>query len=260
MNTSNEKEMRRCNILGVEVAITNMSEVVEKITGNLSELKGRYICVSNVHTIVMAYDNEFYRSVQNSGYIVLPDGKPLSVISRLRGFSSAQRVTGPDFMHQIFNFSQKMPIRHFFYGSTDMTLNALKNALIEKYPEIIIAGIYSPPFRELTREEDKTIIDLINQSSPDFVWVGLGAPKQEIWMYNHQNEINGLMVGVGAGFDYYAKNIKRAPGWVQSLSLEWLYRLIQEPGRLWRRYLNYNTRFVYLVIKEAILGSLNVNK
>lgn len=255
MDTYGKIEMNKCNILGVDVAVINMAEAVENIVNYLPEIKGRYICVSNVHTIVMASEDEYYRDVQNSGYMVLPDGKPLSVVSRLKGFSSAQRVTGPDLMHQIFNFSEKRPIRHFFYGSTDKTLDSLKNSLKDKYPELLIAGMYSPPFRVLTDEEDNEIIDLINQANPDLIWVGLGAPKQEIWMYNHQDKLDGLMVGVGAGFDYYANNIKRAPGWMQSLSLEWLYRLIQDPKRLWKRYLVYNTRFVYLVIKEAVTGS-----
>jgi N-acetylglucosaminyldiphosphoundecaprenol N-acetyl-beta-D-mannosaminyltransferase len=247
-----EQEIQRCEILGVNVCVTNMQETLDIIIKNLNNLKGKYICVSNVHTIVMSYDDETYRNVQNSGYMVLPDGKPLSLVSRLNGFKKAERVTGPDFMEHIFNISEEKHFRHFFYGSTDQTLKSLQNELYAKYPYLNIAGMYSPPFRELTPEEDRQIIEIINKSSPDFVWVGLGAPKQERWMYNHMDKIEGLMVGVGAGFDYFSKNISRAPLWMQEYSLEWFYRLIQDFKRLWKRYLMYNTRFVALVVREYL--------
>jgi N-acetylglucosaminyldiphosphoundecaprenol N-acetyl-beta-D-mannosaminyltransferase len=247
-----DQEIQKCKILGVQVCVTNMQETLDNITGNLSNLKGKYICVSNVHTIVMSYDDENYRHVQNSAYMVLPDGKPLSLVSRLNGFAKASRVTGPDLMENIFRISEVNHFKHFFYGSTDETLKALQNELKAIYPYLKIAGMYSPPFRELTSEEDIQITEKINKSQPDFVWVGLGAPKQELWMYNHKDKINGLMVGVGAGFDFFAGNIRRAPAWMQKYSLEWLYRLIQDPKRLWKRYLVYNTRFIALVVKEYL--------
>lgn len=250
MNKKDIKTFDKINILGVNVCVTNLQETLINIIGNINELKGKYICVSNVHTIVMSYDDEHYKNIQNSSFMVLPDGKPLSLVSRLRGYSNAERVTGPDLMDQIFNIQGSNTYKHFFYGSTNETLDALKNELKASYPPLEISGMYSPPFRELTREEDKEIIEKINKLNPDFVWVGLGAPKQELWMYNHLDKINGLMIGVGAGFDYFAKNIKRAPRWMQKFSLEWLYRLIQDPKRLWKRYLVYNTRFILLVIKE----------
>ena len=116
---------------------------------------------------------------------------------------------------------------------------------MEKYPEIQIAGMYSPPFRPLTEEEDRAIVERINETKPDFVWVGLGAPKQEKWMAAHQGKIDGLMLGVGAGFDYYAENIKRAPMWMQKHNLEWVYRLVQDPKRLFKRYWSTNTKFIW---------------
>lgn len=250
MKSITDQEIQKCEILGVQVCVTNMQETLDNITGNLSNLKGKYICVSNVHTIVMSYDDESYRNVQNSGYMVLPDGKPLSLVSRLNGFAKAKRVTGPDLMEHIFRISEVKNFKHFFYGSTDKTLKALQNELEANYPYLKIAGMYSPPFRELTNEENRQITEKINESRPDFVWVGLGAPKQELWMYNHKDKVDGLMVGVGAGFDFFAKNIRRAPVWMQKYSLEWLYRLIQDPKRLWKRYLVYNTRFVALVARE----------
>ena len=122
--------------------------------------------------------------------------------------------------------------------------------LAEKYPHLQIAGMVSPPFRELSEAEDKEMVDQINASGADIIWVGLGAPKQEKWMYAHKDHVNGVMIGVGAGFDYHAGNIKRAPGWMQKLSLEWLYRLLQDPKRLFKRYLVTNTRYLWLIHRK----------
>ena len=159
-----------------------------------------------------------------------------------------QRTTGPDYMGEIFKVSVEKGYKHFFYGSSEETIEKLRKELTERYPGIDIVGMYSPPFRELTKEEDKEAIEMINKTDPDFVWVGLGAPKQERWMYKHQNKIKGLMVGVGAGFDYFAGNINRAPMWMQKMNLEWLYRLIQEPRRLFKKYLVTNTKFIIRAI------------
>lgn len=182
--------------------------------------------------------------------MALPDGKPLSVVAKKRGYVDAERVTGPDLMGEIFSISAKYGYKHFFYGSTENTLQMLKSELEKKYSGIQIVGMYSPPFRDLSEEEDRFVVDRINAAQADFVWVGLGAPKQEVWMWKHKDKINGLMIGVGAGFDYYARNIKRAPRWMQKLSLEWLYRLLQDPKRLFKRYLITNTKFLWLIGKQ----------
>lgn len=230
-----------CNIMGVNIAAINMEWLKKYIKENIDKLKGYYICVSNVHTTVMSYENKQYRNIQNNAVLAIPDGGPLSSIGRHRGFCEMARTTGPDLMHEIFT----MGYRHYFYGSTDETLEKLKDNLVRNYPNIEIVGMYSPPFRDLSTEEDEEIIKNINNTKPDFVWIGLGAPKQEIWMANHQGKINGLMIGVGAGFDYFAGNIKRASLWMQKHNLEWLYRLIQEPKRLFKRYLVSNIKFIW---------------
>ena len=239
-----------CNILKVNIAVTDMKKTVSYLEEQLPELSGSYICVSNVHTTVTAYDDESYRVVQNGALIALPDGKPLSLTSRKRGFPDADRVTGPDLMEEIFRISAAHGWRHYFYGSTEETLDALRKALEEKYPGIVIAGMYSPPFRPLTPVEDMADIERINQARADFVWVGLGAPKQERWMAFHEGKIHGLMIGVGAGFDYHAGRLKRAPQWMQRCSLEWLYRLMQDPVRLFKRYFVTNTKYLWLTARE----------
>lgn len=243
-------QLKTCNILGVNINVTNMLETVTYIENNLKELKGKYICVSNVHTTVMAYENEEYKNIQNNASMALPDGGPLSIISRNLGFKEAERVTGPDLMGEIFKISEEKGYSHYFYGSTQETLDKLKTKLNLRYPRLNIVEMYSPPFRDLSYNEDNLIIENINKSNPDFIWVGLGAPKQEQWMYDHANKLNGIMIGVGAGFDYYAENIKRAPIWMQKNNLEWLYRLIQDPKRLFKRYVKYNFKYIYLIIKN----------
>lgn len=246
-----KKELEYCKILGTNINVTNMEDTIAYITEHLESLKGDYICVSNVHTTVMAYRDKAYRKVQNSGAMALPDGQPLSIVSRRRGFSEARRVPGPDLMPAILDLSQKTGYRHYFYGSTEATLEALRAALLRRYPKLQIAGMYSPPFRELTKKEDEEIVRRINESNADFVWVALGAPKQEWWMYEHRHRINALMLGVGAAFDFTAGTTKRAPMWMQRLCLEWVFRILRDPRRMLPRYLNTNFAFVYYVYREG---------
>lgn len=237
-----------CNIMGVNIAAINMKWLLEYLTKNLADIKGDYICVSNVHTTVTSYDSDSYCAIQNGGLMAIPDGGPLSSVGRKRGHQEMERTTGPSLMGEIFQISAEKRYRHYFYGSTEETLKLLEKKLNENYPGIQIAGMYSPPFRVLTEEEDRQIVENINSANADFVWIGLGAPKQERWMAAHQGKVNGLMIGVGAGFDYYAGNIKRAPMWMQKCNLEWLYRLMQDPKRLFKRYFYTNTKFIWNTI------------
>lgn len=233
-----------CNIMGVNISVTNMEKTIARIKENLESWSGKYICVSNVHTTVTASEDEEYLNIQNNAVIALPDGGPLSKFSREKGYNGAERVTGPDLMKRILNESAENGWKHFFYGSTEETLAKLKKVIADKYPGAVICGMISPPFRPLSVAEDEEIVEEINRANPDFVWVGLGAPKQEVWMAAHQDRISGLMIGVGAAFDYEVGNIKRAPMWMQKSNLEWLYRLLQDPKRLLSRYLRTNTKYL----------------
>lgn len=245
MNEDLKKTIPTCNILGVNIAAIDMDWLVSFLKENIHELKGNYICVSNAHTTVTAFEDQEYCTVQNGGIMAIPDGGPLSTVGQKRGFKDMKRTTGPSLMGEIFKISVENGYCHYFYGSTQETLDKLKYELVKTYPGIQIVGMYSPPFRPMTEEEDKAITEQINETKPDFIWIGLGAPKQEMWMAAHQGKVNGLMVGVGAGFNYYAGNIQRAPEWMQKSNMEWFYRLIQDPKRLFSRYLHTNTKFIW---------------
>ncbi len=234
-----------CPIMGVKLAAIDMPWLLRFTEEHLRELSGDYICVSNVHTTVTAYKDPDYLAVQNGGILAIPDGGPLSSTGRKRGYLQMRRVTGPDYMRACLEAGREKGWRHYFYGGTQKTLDILKEVLPERYPGIQIAGMYSPPFRPMSEEEDAAAVRAICDAQPDFVWVGLGAPKQEKWMQAHQGMLHGLMVGVGAAFDYEAGNIDRAPKWMQDHNLEWFYRLLQDPKRLLGRYLYTNTVYLW---------------
>lgn len=236
------------NILGVDIAAIDMDWLLDFTEKNLRKLSGDYICVSNVHTTVTAYEDEEYRTVQNGGILAIPDGGPLSSIGRKRGAGNMSRTAGPSYMGEILRISAEHGWKHYFFGSTQETLDKLRASLCALYPGTEIVGMYSPHFRQMTVEEDEEIVKKINAADPDFLWIGLGAPKQEKWMADHQGRVKGLMVGVGAAFDYHAGNIQRAPEWMQRANLEWLYRLLQDPRRLLKRYAVTNSIFIWNVV------------
>jgi exopolysaccharide biosynthesis WecB/TagA/CpsF family protein len=242
----------RHNTFGVGFCISRVEEAVRHVINHIDELRGEYVCFSNVHTTVMAKESEDYRNVLNSAALVFPDGAPIARLELIKGYSEVERVAGPDFMANMFRDTQDGSLSHFFYGSTQETVDKLKANLLKKYPGIDIRGFYSPPFRPLSPEEDAADVKMINDSGADIVWIGLGAPKQENWMNAHKGKINGVMMGVGAGFDFHGGTLKRAPGWVQSAGFEWLYRLFNDPVRLFSRYFVTNIKFFWYLILSGI--------
>ena len=247
-------------ILKTNINVLTMRDAVEYLDEHLEELRGEYVCISNVHTTVTAYRDETYRGVQNGSAMNLPDGKPLSIVQKWYGYENAGRVPGPDLMPEIFKVSEEKGYTQYFYGSTPETITALEENLKKTYPRLKIAGVYSPPFRPLTQEEDEKVISMINASKPDFIWVGLGAPKQEKWMAAHKGKLNGVMLGVGAGFDFHAGTVKRAPQWMQEICMEWLWRMTQDPKRLLPRYLDTNFSFMYYLLKEQFRRKKDTRK
>lgn len=237
-----------CNILGVNIAAVDIDWLMNFTENNIHELSGDYLCVTNVHSVVTAYENRDYQEIQNCGIMAVPDGAPLVLVAQKRGFKQIRRIAGPDYMGMVLKLSERTHYRHYFYGSTEETLGKLRSKLEADYTGLEIAGMYSPPFHALTPEEDEAIIQEINKANADFVWVGLGVPKQEEWMAAHQGRVKGLMVGVGAAFDFFAGNINRAPQWMQRNNLEWVFRLIQEPKRLFGRYWYTGIKFLWHVL------------
>ena len=250
VQSATKGNIKRVKIIGVPISAVNMDSCVEAILNNLDNIRGRYICVSNVHTTVMAHDDPEYYKVQASSYMSVPDGKPLSVIGRKK-YPKMDRVTGPDLMRRLFEESKNRTIRHYFYGNSKENLECLMKELKRKYPWLVIAGYEPSVFRDMSPDEESELADRINGTNPDIVWVALGAPRQEKFCYRMDGRINGLMVGVGGAFNVLAGIVPEAPLWMQKLSLEWLFRLIQEPGRLFKRYAVTNTKFIwYLVTKR----------
>lgn len=246
-----QSQKQYCTILKTNINVTNMQKTTDYLCDCLEQLRGEYVCVANVHTTVMAFRDEEYRKIQNNAAMALPDGKPLSIVSKKRGFAEAERVPGPDLMPRIFEISKEKGYRHFFYGSTEETLKKLEKNLRKNYPYLQIVGMYAPPFRPLSKEEDIQIVKHINETNPDFIWVALGAPKQEKWMSEHKGKVCGIMFGVGAAFDFIAGTVKRAPRWMQEMCLEWLYRILQDPFRLIPRYFSTNFTFLWNVFIET---------
>lgn len=238
-------------ILGVKISTTiSYREVYGRLNSFLVSTPS-YITVNNVHTVVEAVRNKSFRKVVNNSVLSLPDGKPLSVIAKLKGEKNVNRIFGPSFFEKTLDWGQEDAIKHYFFGSSEKTLEKINNVMKVSFPSSHISGFFSPPYRPFTPEENELFIKHMNESGADIFWIGLGAPKQEMWMYENYKKLNrGVMIGIGAGFDYLAGNTRHAPEWMKNFALEWLYRLIQEPRRLWKRYLITNTLFVWYVFLE----------
>lgn len=241
----------RYQILGMNVDSISKEEIHKKILGWVENNNSKYICIANVHMVMESYDSTKFRKIVNNADIITPDGMPL--VWWLRRYNKSQeRISGPDLTVYLSEKMQDNNINFGFYGSSNETLSKLKENILRKYPNLSITYTYSPPFRELEELEKENIIEEINQKKVDVLFVGLGCPKQEKWMYEQKNKINSVMLGVGAAFDFHAGNKKEAPKLLQKLGLEWLFRFIQEPKRLWKRYLKHNPRFIFLIFKELI--------
>lgn len=241
----------KSKILKLRVDITSYKKVIEQIfSWKNAGSSGRYICVSNVHMCMEAFDDEAFCNIVNNADLVVPDGKPLVWAQRLSGHKKATQVRGPDLFIKLCEKAQISNTPIGLYGGTQDSLNHLMAYLNNKFPDLVIAFSFSPPFRELTIAEEKKYIAQINTSGVRILFIGIGCPKQEKWMSRHKSNLKCIMLGVGAAFDLFSGKKKHAPRWMQNMGCEWLYRLATEPKRVWKRYLKHNPRFIYYILKQ----------
>jgi N-acetylglucosaminyldiphosphoundecaprenol N-acetyl-beta-D-mannosaminyltransferase len=229
------------------------NEFVEQVFWLTDNKESSYICFANVHMLVEAYQDPAFNKILNEADVASPDGGPLSKLMKVQYGQKQDRVPGMDLMPRLIEEAAARGKSVFFYGSTDDVLEAVVATAKAKHPSLRVAGHYSPPFRQLTEEEDQSIVDMINATGADLVFVALGCPKQERWMAEHKGRVQACMLGVGQAYMTYAGLERRLPKWARDWSLEWTYRLYQEPKRLWKRYLVTNSTFVYLTMKDLLL-------
>ena len=244
----------RIDVLGVRISPVSMAEASTAIERCVLEKRQTYVCVTGAHGIMESRRSELLRDIHNRAVLVVPDGMPLVWFAQWSGASSVERVYGPDLMRTVTAVSEIRGYRQFYYGGAEGVVDRLKEALLRRHPNLRIAGAMTPPFREITAQEDEAQVREINAARPDILWIGLSTPKQELWMAAHLGRIDApVMIGVGAAFDFLAGTKRQAPCWMQRSGLEWLFRLLTEPRRLWRRYLYIVPGFAFLVIGRLAL-------
>lgn len=240
-------------VLGVRVDAVQIPDVVAQMEQWIARREAsRYVAVTGMHGVTEAHHDATLKHILSNADLVVPDGMPLVWIGRWSGHDLKRRVYGPELMLAFMQETGNR-YRHYFYGGAPGVPERLAERLRQKIPELQVTGVYSPPFRPLTEEEERSIAARINDAAPDVVWVGLSTPKQEKWMHRFRSRLSApVLVGVGAAFDIHSGRAKQAPAWMRENGLEWLFRLITEPRRLWRRYLLLGPKFVFLACLELL--------
>ena len=241
-------------VLNMRVDATSYSHATQNILKWSQSNESRYVCMANVHMTMEAYDDTEFSKVVNDADLVTPDGMPLVWILRWKGIRRQERVCGPELTLRLCEDLARSRVPVGFYGSSPDTLAELVGSLKSRIPGLEVVYTHSPPYRELSAEEDEHVVQEINRTGARVLFVGLGCPKQERWMARHRGHVNAVMLGVGAAFDFHAGKIQQAPKWMQRAGLEWSFRLIMEPRRLWQRYFKHNPRFVGLIAMELIFS------
>ena len=246
-------QLTKIDVLGVGISAITMQDALATIENWIKSGKHEHVSVCTVHTVMECQKNRKMHKAVNTAGLATPDGMPLVWLGKLKSHNLVSRVYGPDLMLALCEISVEKGYRHFFYGGDEGVPELLDERLRSLFPGLKIVGAYSPPFRPLSAEEDRSVVDMINQADPDIIWVGLGTPKQDLWMAEHRSRLTAsVLIGVGAAFDFHAGRIPQAPRWMQRVGLEWLFRLLQEPKRLWYRYLVYNPLFLMLLVLQSL--------
>lgn len=236
----------RVDVLGVAVSAITMTQAVDAIGTWIACRTPHYVCVTGVHGVMECVRDDELRGIHERAGLVTPDGMPLVWLARHSGHPHVERVYGPDLMLEVLQQSTRRGWRHFFYGGAPLVAQQMAARLQSRFPALDVVGVYAPPFGPMTADEDDAIVQQINATGPDIVWVGLSTPKQERWMAAHIGRLSAqVLVGVGAAFDFHAGVKRQAPRWMQRSGLEWAFRLLNEPRRLGPRYLVNNPAFVW---------------
>ena len=255
MSIRKKAQLPSVNILGSKVNLLNTPQVIDIMEEwiNSENATCRQIIVSGFHGILEGHKDTKLKNILNSADLWVPDGIAPVAVARLKGHKNVSRTPGAEIMESFLEVADKKGYSSYFYGDTDDTLEKLKTNLQIKYPGHRIAGMYSPPFRSLTNDEDDAIVEFINKTNPDIVWVGLGTPKQDRWGFTHKDKLNTkIVIGVGAAFGFLAGKVQRVPKWIGNSGFEWVWRFAMEPKKLWRRDIIDGPRFLWYVGLELM--------
>jgi N-acetylglucosaminyldiphosphoundecaprenol N-acetyl-beta-D-mannosaminyltransferase len=233
-------------VIGTFIDALDWNDSIEKIKKWGEKRESRIVCLCNAHSSVTATKDSALAAALAKSDMVLPDGSPVAWMLRQKGFKQQHRIAGPDLMEKLCRSIENTNLGVFLFGSTPETLQKLEKHINSNYPNLRLKGKLSPKYGDWSLEDETSYIKMINGSEAGITFIGLGCPKQEIWMAKNRDKIHSVMLGVGAAFDFHAGTIKRAPPIMQKAGLEWLHRLLSEPRRLWKRYLITNTKFIYL--------------
>ena len=247
-------DLQQRYVLGQRLDATDYADATARVIDWANRGESRYVCLSNVHMVMQGWDDSNFRQIINAADLITTDGVPLVWCLRALGLPSAVRVYGPDLTLHVCATAAQQQLAIGLYGGTAQSLKEFAALLQSRFPAIEIACSIAPPFRPLTEAEDATYTKQLAESGARILFVGIGCPKQEIWMSEHRGRLNMPMLGVGAAFDFHAGRVKQAPAWLQAIGLEWLFRLLMEPRRLWRRYAWHNPRFVLFFIEQLLRG------
>jgi N-acetylglucosaminyldiphosphoundecaprenol N-acetyl-beta-D-mannosaminyltransferase len=247
------KPVDRANVLGVGVHTVGLRGAASILEAQIREKRKGYVCLAGVHGIMEAQRSQHLKSIFAEATLVAPDGMPIVWISHLQGFAATQRVFGPDLMADMMSRVQFRNWVHFLCGGEDGVADRLRDEMLRRFPWIKIAGTYSPPFRSMTTAEEQTFVANVRTLKPDIIWVGISTPKQERFMAHYLPMLDTtLMVGVGAAFLFHTDAIRDSPEWVKRAGMQWLHRFLQEPTRLWKRYLRNNPLFIIYAFLQII--------
>jgi len=247
---------KMAKIITMHVNVTSLKQASGQVLTFAKAKLSSYVCVSNVHMCMEVFDDQIFESVVNGADFVVPDGRPIFWAQRLLGFNTAQQVRGQDLMNQLCADAAKHHLNVGLYGGASTSvLTQVKAELQKANPELQIPFAFSPPFKKLSDLEMSEIAAAVNAAQVDILFVGIGCPKQELWMAAQKGQVHCVMLGVGAAFDFISGRKSHAPKWLQYLGLEWMFRLCSEPGRLWKRYLIQNPRFIFFFVKQLLSGA-----